>query len=156
MRTNYVVGGYVCMIVLAVFSDSTIFLPFWVSGPLWIALAFCYSKVAILSEPGQEKWTRGESGGGYLNSPKKSPAATRAALRTVEISRGRCREHFENVKCWKEENFNASWDHPTAAAIFAEFSRILNTHIEEFPDDKRQPEVWEWVRFAEEVRRNQN
>lgn len=140
------------MMILAVFRDNEGLFPNWINHILWIGTVFCFTKLAFPSETtskilGKEK---------YLNSPKCPAGKMKTILGTVEISRGRCRESFESITDWKQENFSASWDHPTAIAIFGEFSRILNKHLKDFPDERCEPEVQEWIRFAEQVRRDQN
>ncbi len=152
MRTNYVVGGYVCMMILPVFRNNEGLFPNWISHILWIGTVFCFTKLAFPSETAIRKTLEKR----YLNSPKPLATKIRAVLGTIEISRGRCRESFESVTDWKQENFNASWDHPTAIAILGEFSRILNKHLEDFPDERWESEVQGWIRFVEQVRRDQN
>ncbi len=150
MKTHLVVIGYLCIGILSAFDSSERLLPRWLELLLWIVLTAAFTRIAFQNEIESPKQRT------FHNSPRNTVAQTKQILGTAEISRGRCRESFESVTGWKAEHPNASWDHPTAAQIFAEFSGILNKHLRDFPDERHAAEVQKWIHFADEVQRNQN
>ncbi len=151
MRTNYVVVGYVCMMVLAVFRDNDQLFPSWVGHILWVGTVFCFTKLAFPSETTAQKMPKK---GKYLNSPRPSPAKSASDLK--ELSRNLCRQLYQGVREWKRDNQYKSWDHPKAIEIFDEFSAALDKHLEEFPDEAREMELHEWTGYANEIRRNRD
>ncbi len=151
MRTSYVVVGYVCMMILAVFRDNDQLFPNWVGHVLWIGTIFCFTKLAFPSET-VEKNVAGK--GRYLNSP--IPSTATSVANPKEFSRSRCRQLYQSVRNWKRENPYKSWDHPGAAEVFDEFSAALDKHLDEFADEARELETNEWTRYANEIRRNRD
>lgn len=153
MKNNYVVGGYVCMMILVVFGDSGGLIPCSINCLLWIVLALCFSKVAFSAEttlslkPVKPREV-------HLNSPK--PWTARSVSSPTEFSRNFCRILYQDVKAWKQENAFKSWDHPEAIEVFDEFSEALDKHLDEFPDEYGEPEVQQWIGYANEIRRNRD
>ncbi|MEK7645205.1 MAG: hypothetical protein AAB391_02715 [Patescibacteria group bacterium] len=153
MRTYYVVGGSVCLMILAVFTDNGGLFPRWIIGSLWITLAYCFSKLALPPETTpslKPKKTREV----YHNSPR--PSAARSASNSTEFSRNFCRQLYQGVQAWKKENAFKSWGHVEAVEIFDEFSAALDKHLDEFPDEAYESEVQQWIAYATEIRRNRD